>query len=271
MTAMRRRVIAAAILVGLLIGVGIYLRPSGSSNVVAAPPPPSTTTTTTLPPPSSTTAPTTTSTTVRAPWHAFEAGIAAVSTVGLYESPESPEPYDTMSNPTSENVQLAFSVQEHGPDGWLKVAYARRPNMSTAWIHASDVQVTPVDNRVVIQRGSKTLTVYRGSSDEVLFQAPVGVGVDRTPTPLGDFFIDIVVHLERSSGVYGPYQLSVSGFSDVLKSFGGGPGQIAIHGTNQPQFIGTKISNGCIRMTNADVTRVSELTTVGSPVSIVDT
>jgi lipoprotein-anchoring transpeptidase ErfK/SrfK len=265
-------VIAAAIVVALLVGVGLFLRPSGSDTVQAAPPPPPPTTTTLAPTTTTTTlAPTTTSTTVQAPWHAFEAGLAVVPSVGLYESPDAPAPYDTMSNPTVENAQLTFSVKEHGPDGWLKVAYSRRPNGSTAWIHASDVQVTPVDNRVVIQRQSKMLTVYRGSGDEVLFQAPIGVGVDRTPTPLGDFYIDIVVHLDRSSGVYGPYQLSVSGFSDVLKSFGGGPGQIAIHGTNQPQFIGTKISNGCVRMKNADVTRVAELTTVGSPVSIVDT
>src|SRR5262245_14634714 len=127
MSPMRRRVIAAAIVVPLLLGVGLYLRPSGSDRVEAAPaPPPPPLTTTTLPPPESTT------TTTFAPWHSFEAGIAVVPTVGLYESPDSPEPYDTMSNPTVENVQLTFSVKEHGPDGWLNVSYSRRPNGSTA-------------------------------------------------------------------------------------------------------------------------------------------
>src|SRR5262245_8568909 len=127
MPGMRRRIIAAAIVVGLLIGVGIYLRPTGDK-VVAAPPP-----TTTVPP---TTAPPTTTT---APSHGFEVGLAVVPTVPLYESPDSAAPYDTMSNPTNEHVQLTFSVKERGPDGWLHVAYSRRPNGSTAWIRESDV------------------------------------------------------------------------------------------------------------------------------------
>jgi lipoprotein-anchoring transpeptidase ErfK/SrfK len=162
-------------------------------------------------------------------------------------------------------------VKDHGPAGWLKVQVSRRPNERTAWIHAADVSVRGVDNRIVVQRASHLLTVYKGTTDQVLFQAPVGNGAARTPTPLGDFFIDIIVQVDNPHGAYGPYQLSVAAFSDVLQSFDGGVGQIAIHGTNHPELIPGYISNGCVRMNNDDIVQVQQLAPVGTPVSIIDT
>ena len=127
-----------------------------------------------------------------------------------------------------------------------------------------------VDNRIVIEREARRLTVYQGTTDEVLFQAPVATGTPKTPTPLGNFFIDIVVKLTNTKGVYGPFQLSVAGFSDVLQHFEGGVGQIAIHGTNRPDLIGQFVSNGCIRLNNDDITALQPMVPVGTPVQIVD-
>jgi lipoprotein-anchoring transpeptidase ErfK/SrfK len=69
-------------------------------------------------------------------------------------------------------------------------------------------------------------------------------------------------------GVYGPYQLSVAAFSEVLMTFGTGIGQIAMHGTNAPSLIGQAVSNGCLRMNNADVTRLANTVAIGTPVQI---
>jgi lipoprotein-anchoring transpeptidase ErfK/SrfK len=217
--------------------------------------------------PSTTAAPTTT--TRPKPVHPFEAADAIVSDVALYDAPGATEPVDSMSNPTSEQVPLAFLVKEHGPAGWLQVQISRRPNGSTAWIHASDVSLRGVDNRIVVEREAHQLTVYRGMTDQILFQTTVADGAPATPTPLGDFFVDVVVKVDHPSGAYGPYQLSVAGFSDVLQSFGGGPGQIAIHGTNHPELIGRFVSNGCVRLTNDDITTVESMAPVGTPVQIV--
>jgi lipoprotein-anchoring transpeptidase ErfK/SrfK len=203
------------------------------------------------------------------PVHSFEAADAVVPEVALFDSPDATEPADSMPNPTVEKVALAFLVKAHGPPGWLQVQISRRPNETTAWIHASDVAMRVVGNRIVIEREARQLTVYRGTSSDVVFQAPVATGAPATPTPLGNFFIDVVVKVNRPSGAYGPYQLSVAGFSDVLQSFGGGPGQIAIHGTNHPELIGQFVSNGCIRMNNDDVTVLADLAPVGTPVEIV--
>ncbi|MEY2421869.1 MAG: hypothetical protein QOI95_1936 [Acidimicrobiaceae bacterium] len=242
------------VLIAAVLG-GIW--PRGENKVAASAPPVTATTRFVLP------------TTTVPPAHSFEAADAVVPEVALFDAPSATEPMDSMSNPTWEHVPLAFLVKAHGPPGWLQVQISRRPNESTAWIHSEDVAVRGVDNRIVIEREARQLTVYRGTSSEMLFQAPVATGTPATPTPLGNFFVDVVVKVSRPSGAYGPYQLSVAGFSDVLQSFGGGPGQIAIHGTNHPELIGKFVSNGCVRLNNDDITALADLAPVGTPVEIV--
>lgn len=249
-----RRYLAALIAIVVVAATVVALWPRKGSDEVSASPTTTTTTTTTTAPKAT----------------FFEAADAIVPLVNLYDAPGATEPVDSMTNPTIEKVPLAFLVKSHGPPGWLEVSIARRPNGTVRWIHAEDVSLRTVTNRIVIEREARRLTVYRGTSDEVLFQAPTANGAPATPTPLGDFFVDIVVKLSRPSGAYGAYQLSVSGFSDVLHSFGGGVGQIAIHGTNRPELIGQFVSNGCIRMTNDDITALADLAPVGTPVKIVE-
>jgi lipoprotein-anchoring transpeptidase ErfK/SrfK len=249
----RRPALVAVFLLAAVTLGAIAMWPKDGADVAAQP-------TTTMVAPTATTAP---------PKPTFEAADASVSEVPVFAAPGATDPVITLTNPTPEDVPLTLRVKEHGPPGWLEVQYNRRPNGATGWIRTSDVVLRAVQNRIVVSVEAKTLTVYEGSSDKVVFQAPVATGLPRTPTPLGEFYVDIVVKLTRATGVYGPYQLSVAGFSDVLQSFGGGAGQIAIHGTNQPQLIGTDASNGCIRLTNEDVTTLTQYAPSGTPVTIV--
>ena len=96
-----RRSLAAVITVVLVAAVISAVWPRHGSQTVAAEP------TTT-----STTSSTTTSTTVPKPVHPFEAADAIVPEVNLYDAPGATEPSDSMSNPTSEHVPLAFLVKE---------------------------------------------------------------------------------------------------------------------------------------------------------------
>jgi lipoprotein-anchoring transpeptidase ErfK/SrfK len=41
-----------------------------------------------------------------------------------------------------------------------------------------------------------------------------------------------------------------------------------IHGTNQPEYIGSAISSGCIRMTNEDVIDLYNRVKIGTPVVV---
>jgi len=60
-------------------------------------------------------------------------------------------------------------------------------------------------------------------------------------------------------GAYGPWflRLDVPGFIDI-----------GIHGTHLPESIGTRSTEGCIRMRNADIVDLKELVAVGMPVVI---
>jgi lipoprotein-anchoring transpeptidase ErfK/SrfK len=120
---------------------------------------------------------------------------------------------------------------------------------------------------VFVDTTARHLTLYDNQS--VVFTASVAPGTDDTPTPSGDFFVDGIVKPPDPSGPYGAYQVSVAAFSNVLTSFGGGNGQIAIHGTNDPALIGTPASHGCVRMTNDDITNLVSMIPVGTPVLII--
>jgi lipoprotein-anchoring transpeptidase ErfK/SrfK len=43
---------------------------------------------------------------------------------------------------------------------------------------------------------------------------------------------------------------------------------IGLHGTSQPSSIGHDVSSGCIRLRNADITRLARLLPLGTPVRI---
>ncbi len=190
---------------------------------------------------------------------------AAVARVGLYENMGQAEPPESLRNPTREGLPLVFLVQQSIGD-WLEVQVPVRPNMGTAWIKAADVTLRQVSYRIVVDVNTQRLSAYQ--LGEKVLEADVATGLAGTPTPTGTFYLDGIVQVEPPDGVYGPYQLSVAAFSTVFTRFGGGNGQIAIHGTNSPGRIGAPASAGCVRMTNDDITRLASFVRSGTPVEI---
>jgi lipoprotein-anchoring transpeptidase ErfK/SrfK len=189
--------------------------------------------------------------------------VASVPEVALYEDPTSPVPIYGLPNPTHENVPLTFSVEGQVGDRY-HVRLPIRPNGSMAWIDADQVQTHPVSQRIVVDISDRRLTLLEDG--QVTMEEPVAVGAEGTPTPLGDFFVDI--SLPDPGAPYGDHMLSVAGFSDVLTDFGGGIGQIAIHGWNDPSVMGQAVSNGCVRLPNGTITHLAERTPVGTPVHV---
>lgn len=202
------------------------------------------------------------------PWpDQFTAADAIVPQVALYEAPDKPVPTGrTLPNPTVEGYKLVFLVRKQQKD-WLQVQLNTRPNGATAWIKASDVALRTVPNHILIELGTRKLTVFHG--EEPIFTASVAPGQASSPTPTGAFYTDIITRPTNPKGPYGLYQISVTGFSNVYQTFGGGVGQIAIHGTNRPELIGTPASHGCVRMSNPDVTYLLGLAPQGTPVDVV--
>lgn len=210
---------------------------------------------------------------VMAPVHGFAAAQSNVSPLEVFAEPASAAgtaPVQTLANPTWEGYPLVLSIIDTSDDGrWYHARLPVRPNGSTGWIRAADVTIWDVPNRIVVDLTDHLLTVFAGDSDQTLLSLPVGVGRGSTPTPVGDFYIDIVNPL-GGHRVYGWGQLSVAGFSEVYQSFGGGIGQIALHGWNNPNVVGDDVSNGCVRMRNEDIAALADLAPLGTPVSIVE-
>lgn len=126
----------------------------------------------------------------------FLAGEATVPQLEAYPTPDPPPgtaPVATATNPTREGFPLVVSVVEASPDGgWLHVRLPQRPNGIGGWVPAEHVRTWTVPNRIEVSLSTHTLTVYRGRTDEVLFHTDVATGRPQTPTPVGEFFIDIV-------------------------------------------------------------------------------
>ncbi len=192
---------------------------------------------------------------------------AVVPHVPLFSSPGVPFPDGkALDNPTWEKLPLVFEVI-NDQRAWLQVRVSMRPNGTVAWIRALDVHTRLVPNRVRIELSAHRVTVTHGY--QVLLDELAVIGTPDAPTPVGQFFVDGIVDTHDPGGVWGPFQVSVSGFSDTLTDFGGGVGQIAIHGTNQPELRGTAASHGCVRLSNDAIQRMAWLAPTGTPVDIV--
>ena len=94
-------------------------------------------------------------------------------------------------------------------------------------------------------------------------------------TPNGSFPVDEVLGSSdwthdfgdgkgEIAGAYGPYFISL----DTSALSGGAWDGIGIHGTHDPASIGTRASEGCIRMNNEDLCALKEHVNVGMQVTI---
>jgi lipoprotein-anchoring transpeptidase ErfK/SrfK len=185
--------------------------------------------------------------------------------IDLYTSPGG-EVAMTLASPRSTGAPLVLQVVEDR-GSWLAVRAPTRPNGFVGWVRADGLTFSTSDVRIVVDVGDLTLSVFRG--DELLGTVPSAVGRPATPTPLGTFYVTEVHDLRAQHAVYGTFALGLSAFSETLTSFNGGDAQTAIHGTWSDDTVGRVVSNGCMRLHNADVEWLATVAPVGTPVEIV--
>ena len=158
---------------------------------------------------------------------------------------------------SGEVVLLALEVGS----AWLHVQLPVRPNGTTGYVRARDVRLSSHAFAMEIALGDHELIVTE-AGEEVLRSA-VGVGTTDRPTPGGGYYIKELLQPPDPDGAYGPYAYGLSGYSNVLTEFAGGEGVIGVHGTNEPELVGTEVSSGCIRLPNDQITALVE--TIGLP------
>lgn len=194
---------------------------------------------------------------------------ARVLLVAIFDSPDAPTPSSTLGNPWFVNddpnlpVTQVFLVKQKVGD-WYEVLLPVRPNGTTGWVRAGDVDIIQSPYRIVVELSAHRITVYNGES--IMLQEPVAIGKPSTPTPPGTYYTRVLLQAPNPNTVYGPYAYPLSGHSDVLTSFNGGDGEIGIHGNNDASVLGQSVTAGCIRMSNDGISRLAPVVTLGSPV-----
>jgi lipoprotein-anchoring transpeptidase ErfK/SrfK len=190
-----------------------------------------------------------------------------VSSLPIWSSPVagSNGPNQDLANPNALGAPLVLLVNSI-KQSWVQVYLPERPNESMGWTLQSDVSLVRDPEKIVVNLSQKRLELYKGST--VAYEANVAVGSPESPTPTGQFFVTEVLKVSGTGNPYGPYALGLSGFSNTYTSFEGGPGQIAIHGTNEPWVVGQYASHGCVRLDNADITELALQVQAGTPVEI---
>jgi hypothetical protein len=169
---------------------------------------------------------------------------------------------------SDEQAQLYLalaSTRDSSGERWIRVELPGRPNGQRGWVPAAALgPLHDVRGYLRIDRSRLRATLYRDGRS--IFSAPVGVGKPGTITPPGSFY---VLEKLRTIGtpVFGPYAIGTSAYAPSLSEWPGG-GVVGIHGTNEPQLIPGRPSHGCIRMRNADITRLWRLIALGTPIEI---
>lgn len=153
------------------------------------------------------------------------------------------------------------------PEGleWLRIRVPGRPNGRIGWVSSQalgDLRRTTLS--VEVQRKRNRVLVRR--KGKVVMRARIGHGKPGTPTPGGRYWIRDRFTV-KTGGLYGPRALGTAAYAPTLTDWPLG-GVIGFHGTNQPQLIPGRPSNGCIRMRNADIKRFYRLVKRGTPVHI---
>jgi lipoprotein-anchoring transpeptidase ErfK/SrfK len=190
---------------------------------------------------------------------------AAVPTVEVFDEPDG-EPAQTLDHPNENGAPLVFLVDGE-PDGdWVPVNLPVRPNGSTGWVRAGDVTLSQNPYRIRVELDAHRITLIENG--QPMLNEAIGVGTAETPTPGGVYYVKELLQPPDPDGAYGPYAYGLSGFSNELTSFAGGEGVIGIHGTNDPDSVGSDVSHGCIRVTNDTIQRLVDVVPLGTPVEI---
>jgi lipoprotein-anchoring transpeptidase ErfK/SrfK len=133
------------------------------------------------------------------------------------------------------------------------------------------------DQKLKVPTGTFSIVVDKSQSqllltenDQFVKSYRVATGKDDSPTPVGTFKVvnripepvwykqGAVVPPESPENILGTRWLGID-----KKGYG-------IHGTTEPDAIGTQATAGCVRMPNADVEELFDLVPIGTEVTIVD-
>lgn len=162
--------------------------------------------------------------------------------------------------------RLILSVtQRRG--SWAAVTTFLVRNGRRAWVHIDNrtVAVRRTRWRLTADLSARTLTVLHG--DELVRTLRVAIGTRATPTPIGTFAISDKLKGGPFGRSYGCCIVALTGHQPKVRT---GPidGRLAIHGTDRPDLVGSRVSQGCLRARDRDVRWLMRKVPVGTQLRI---
>ena len=192
------------------------------------------------------------------------------------ETPAAPAPA-VSSAPTSASAQVPPAASAAAAPEPASAAEEKPP----AEPPSQPAKKTPAGTSIRIKKSEFRLYLLEDGS--IVRSWPVALGKNAgqkqksgdMKTPDGSFPIDEVLDASywthdfgdgkgEIEGAYGPYFISL----DTSHLSGGAWDGIGIHGTHDPASIGTRASEGCIRMHNEDLLALKKYVNVGMQVTI---
>ena len=189
----------------------------------------------------------------------------------FYSPDQSSATTNIISNPGPFEGTRILETTGRETEEFVEVILPVTPNNTSGWLIKEDITIAESENLIIIDLSERKAALYVGA--DLIAEAPVAIGAPNTPTPALEAIIDAI--WERSSSetklpsLYGQRLFGLNKHSEALSDFDGRRPALAIHGTDEPDLIGSAVSNGCIRMHNDDMAIFAEHVTLGTRVSII--
>lgn len=170
---------------------------------------------------------------------------------------------------TAQRLMVTGRHRDAGGRRWVRVQLPIRPNQSAGWVRADRMRLSTTRIRFEVHLASRRLEIWRGAHR--IASWPAGIGRPGTPTPVGRFAIqDPVQTLASWVSVYGAHTLTLTAHSPTLRTFMGGDGLVAIHGTGSGRGwrVGKVSSNGCVILGERELALAARYARAGTPVVI---
>ncbi len=164
-------------------------------------------------------------------------------------------------------LMMVFSCSVFAAEAQTQTTEPNAVQQNTSANNNSDVKPA-VKRWLLINVPARSLRVY--DDNRCIAMYPVGVGKIVSKTPAGYYKV-----VEK---IVNPTWTDPGDTSLVIPSGPDNPlgyrwigigGNYGIHGTNRPDTVGHYVSNGCVRMVEANVEKVFDMVEVGTPVQII--
>jgi L,D-transpeptidase catalytic domain len=203
--------------------------------------------------------------------------ISPSATVAVYAAPGGPPiaalPAQQLDGNHQPVGQTSVPVIATTP-GWARVLLPTKPNGATGWVDTSNPRIseTATPYLIRVDRNHYHLTLLRAGTP--IGQWTVGVGMLRTldgrtqsVTPTGRTFV--IADIQIAQPTYSPIILPLGFHSPVYDAYGGGPATVGIHTwTYSSAVYGQPSSHGCVRVPAAALHILSTEVPIGTPVVI---